>query len=605
VKSTTSATAAIIAVPFILLAAVSGAAAQTVEEGLTPLGVYDSGSGEGGSEIVAVDPATDQMFITNGTTNAVDIVSIVDPQAPLLVSSVDVSAYGDGIQSVAVGGGVFAVAVKAADPTANGTVAVFTTAGVFLASHEVGNLPDAIAFTPDGRFIVVANEGEPVCDGGVLDVDPPGSVSVIDTDATSGAVATADFTAYDGTEDALRADGIRIFFPGSSASQDLEPEYVAISPDGATAFVTLQENNAVAVVDIATATVSELLPLGYKDHNLAGNGLDPSNRDDAEAIANWNVLGMYMPDTISAVDIGGATYLVTANEGDSRDYDCYSEEERVKDFALASPPYAVGDEADSNLGRLKTTSAFPSVIDEGDLQQVFAYGARSFTIWDTDGNVVFDSGDQIEQQLVGTGFFNLDGDETDGRSDDKGPEPEAVATGVIDGRTFAFIGLERSGGVMMYDISDPANATFVDYLNTAEETSVGDVSPEGISFIAEEDSPTGEPLLAVSFEVSGTTRLMQVNTDEPPVTATPTTEPVTTEPVTTEPVTTEPVTTAAMPTATPSIPVPTTSSVPTTVANVLPETGGENGGLLTAAALTSIFGILCFWLARRPFRQTN
>ncbi|MFT4658441.1 MAG: 2',3'-cyclic-nucleotide 2'-phosphodiesterase/3'-nucleotidase/5'-nucleotidase, partial [Ilumatobacter sp.] len=303
----------------------------------------------------------------------------------------------------------------------------------------------------------------------------------------------------------------------------------------------------------------------------------------------------YMPDTISAADIGGATYLVTANEGDSRDYDCYSEEERVKDFALASPPYAVGDEADSNLGRLKTTSAFPSVIDGGELQQVFAYGARSFTIWDTVGNVVFDSGDQIEQQLVGTGFFNLDGDETDGRSDDKGPEPEAVATGVIDGRTFAFIGLERSGGVMMYDISDPANATFVDYLNTAEETGVGDVSPEGISFIAEEDSPTGEPLLAVSFEVSGTTRLMQVNTDEPPVTATPTTEPVKNEPVTT----------AAMPTATPSIPAPTTSSVPTAVTNVLPETGGESGGLLTAATLTSILGILCFWLARRPFRQTN
>lgn len=568
------------------------ARAQTTDEGLTPLGVYDSGGGEGGSEIVAVDPVSKQMFITNGASNAVDIVDISDPDAPALVASVDASPYGDGIQSVAVGDGMFAVAVKPADPTANGRVATFTTAGVFVADYEVGNLPDAITFTPDGRRIVVANEGEPVCDDEDLDVDPAGTVSIIDTSAAAGvAVSTADFTAYDGTEDALRADGIRIFFPGSSASQDLEPEYVAVSPDGATAFVTLQENNAVAVVDIATATVSELLPLGYKDHGLPGNGLDPSNKDDAEAIANWNVLGMYMPDTIAAVDIAGSTYLVTANEGDSRDYDCYSEEERVKDFTLAQPPYAPTDGDDERLGRLKTTSAFPSEFVDGELQQVYAYGARSFTIWSTDGEIVFDSGDEFEQQLLGTDFFNLDEDETDDRSDDKGPEPEALAVGVIDGRTFAFIGLERSGGVMMYDISDPANATFVDYVNTAETapeaeadaamlvTGGGDVAPEGISFISAADSPTGEPLLAVSFEVSGTTRLFQVDTIEQPAPTTTTTTMVT---------------------------VPSTDTTPTTLfdpTGVLPETGGESGRLLASAALATVLGLLAVGFARRPYRS--
>ena len=505
------------AIGAVLVTATAGGQAGADSVELTPLGVYDSGIGEGGSEIVAVDTFSDRMFITNGEENRVDIVDISDPDDPTLVTSVEVDG---GIQSVAVGHKVAAAAVQGDDDLDNGSVVLFDTNGDVIDEYEVGNLPDSIAFTPNGRYIVVANEAEPVCTSDDSWVDPAGSVSVIDI--RKGTVAAAGFEQWDGEEDALRAAGIRIFFPGSSASQDIEPEYVTIANNSRTAYVTLQENNAVAVVDIKSATVTDIVPLGYQDHSVPGFGLDPSNRDDAEVTINADVLGMYMPDSIAFANLDAGTFLVTANEGDARDYDCFSEEVRVKDFAdgegtetpdgteimgLAAP-YTADALEDEDLGRLKTTTAFPTSLNaDGEVEQLYSYGARSFTIWDLAGNVVFDSGQDFEDLLRGTPYYNLDEDVTDGRSDDKGAEPEALALGEVDGRTYAFVGLERSGGIAMYDITEPADSTFVDYVNTEP---LGDISPEGIAFVPADKNPTGTALIAVSFEVSGTTRLFEV-----------------------------------------------------------------------------------------------
>ncbi len=482
---------------------------------LVPLGVYEGGE-EGASEIVAFSPKKDYAYVTNGAANAIDIIDFSDPDEPELVTQVDLSPYGDGVQSVTAARKRVAAAVKNADDTQPGNVVVMDLHGNIEGVYEVGVLPDATAFTRNGRYVVVANEAEPVCADDVLVADPAGTVSIIDL--KRGTVATADFTKWDGKEDELRAEGVRIFFPGSSASQDLEPEYVTISRNGKQAFITLQENNAVAVVDIKGGYVSHLLPLGYKDHSAPGNGLDPSNRDDAELIQNWDVLGMYMPDAIATFKKRGKNYLVTANEGDARDYDCYSEEIRVGDFAPGEgiaqglgPAYAATDIDDENLGRLKTTTAFPTTLDGDDkVEQVYSYGARSFTIWDEYGNIVFDSGDDFGQLLLGTPYFNADDFETDGRSDDKGAEPEALALGKVDGRRYAFIGLERSGGIAVYDITKPASSFFVTYVNTQTSATDGDISPEGIVFISEDKSPTGEAMLLVSFEVSGTTRAFEI-----------------------------------------------------------------------------------------------
>ena len=560
-----------------------GSASAADGDGLTPLGVYVTPEGDGGSEIVVFDAATDQLFSTNGASNSIDIISIADPAAPKLVTSVSLAAYGDGVQSVAVGDGVIAVAVSAAAATDPGSVVIFTTAGVHQATYTVGFLPDMVTFTPDKTKVLVANEGEPECVVDADPFDPEGSISIIDI--AGGTVAHADFNEFDADKDDLLAAGVRIFFPGSTVSQDLEPEYIAVDDSGTTAYVSLQENNALAVVDIATATVTDIIPLGYKDHSVEGDGLDPSNRDDAEAVAPHNLLGMYMPDAIDAATIGGSTYLFTANEGDARDYDCYSEEIRVKDFAdgegtlvdgveakgLAAP-YEAGDLADDQLGRLKTTRAFPTELDDSQLvTQIYSYGARSFSIWDTSGNLVSDSGDDFGQLLKGSDFFNLDDDVTDDRSDDKGAEPEAIAVGEAEGRTFAFVGLERSGGIMMYDVTDPAAPEFITYVNTAtspateitEAAFTPDISPEGIAFIPAADSPSGEPLIAVSFEVSGTVRVFQVEAAPAPTT--------------------------------------TTTVAPTTPAPVLPPTGsdGESTMALVALALLMMGGG-AIMLAKRP-----
>jgi hypothetical protein len=198
---------------------------------------------------------------------------------------------------------------------------------------EVGALPDMLVFTPDGKRVLVANEGEP---NDAYDVDPEGSVSIIDlpndiTKLTQANVRTATFDKFN---DAELDPSIRIFGPGATVAQDLEPEYITVSKDSKTAWVALQENNAIAVLDIDSGEFTALRGLGFKDHRLPGNELDVSDRDKQINITNWPVFGIYQPDAIASYDYQGRTYIVTANEGDARDYDGFSEEFRVKDLML-------------------------------------------------------------------------------------------------------------------------------------------------------------------------------------------------------------------------------------------------------------------------------
>lgn len=501
-------------------------------ESLTALGErkFDVGA----AEIVAFDPLTDRLFVVNAQDAVVEVLNIADPANPVKVDDIDATALGAVANSIDVANGILAVAIEADPKTDNGVVAFYNTTDLSLIhSVTVGALPDMVTFTPDGMRVLVANEGEPNDD---YTVDPEGSISVIDLSAgvASATVATADFTAFNGSEAALRAEGIRIFGPGASAAQDFEPEYIAVSADGATAWATLQEANAVAVIDIATATVTDVLPLGYKDHSIPGNELDASNRDSRPAgdeavnIRSWPVMGMYMPDTIASYSFQGRTYYVTANEGDARDYDGYSEEERVGGLVLDPTvfPDAATLQLDENLGRLNSTTASGDIDDDGDHDVIYAYGARSFSIWDEDGKQVFDSGNDFEvKTALRHGLnFNSNNDENgsgDSRSDDKGPEPEAVAIGQLNGRSYAFIGLERMGGIMVYDVTNPEAPSFVQYFNDrdfsadVEQPGTGDYGPEGMKFVAAAGSPNGEPLLLVGNEISGTTAIYQISVISP------------------------------------------------------------------------------------------
>ncbi len=489
-------------------------------------GLFD----EGAAEIVAHDSSNQRIFKVNAAAASVEVLDINDPTNPTLIDTIDASALGASANGVAVHKGVVTVAIEAVDTQAPGVVAFYDAADLSLInSVTVGALPDMVTFTPNGRYVLVANEGEPNDD---YTVDPEGSVSIIDLrrGVTEARVRTADFLAFNGMEDELRAQAVRIFGPNASTAQDLEPEYITVSRNSRTAWVSLQEANALAVIDIKRAEVTDILPLGTKDHSLPGNALDASNRDDAINIANWPVKGMYMPDAIDSYTFRGRTYIVTANEGDSRDYDGFSEETRIKDLALDPIAFPDADvlQADENLGRLKTTTADGDIDGDGDFEALYSYGARSFSIWTADGELVFDSGSDFEEITAARlpDDFNSNNDENgsfDSRSDDKGPEPEGVVLGRILGRNYAFVGLERVGGIMVYDVTNPYKARFVEYVNNRDfivdaqlpdgsvNPLVGDLGPEGLDFIPWYQSPNRRPLLVVGNEVSGTTTVFQVN----------------------------------------------------------------------------------------------
>lgn len=488
---------------------------------LTPIGTYATGAfDEGGSEIVAYDPERFRAFSVNAQAGTVDVLDLSDPTAPTKVASLATP----GANSVAVQGRTVAVAEQAANKTDRGTLALFDARSLTLVKRvRAGALPDMVKLTDDGDWALVANEGEPegYCAG---QTDPRGSISVVDLrrGLARASARTASFERYDGKESSLRATGIRIFGPGASASQDLEPEYVTVDRSGRTAYVTLQENNAVAVVDIRSAAVRKLLPLGLKDHSVPGRGLDPSDKDGGARIGTWPVKGTYLPDSIASYAVKGSTYLVTANEGDARDWDCYAEEVRIKDVALDPSvfPDAATLQQDENLGRLNITTTSPQNA-KGEVTSLRAFGARSFSIRDTRGKLVWDSGDGLERLTakVHPELFNADhseSDSADSRSDNKGPEPEGLDLGSIRGRTYAFVGLERNSGIAVADITDPRRSTLVGYgvnrddAGDPEAGTAGDLGPEGVHFVAAQDSPNGKPLLLVGNEISGTTTVWQV-----------------------------------------------------------------------------------------------
>ncbi len=581
---------------------------------------YSTGSFDASAaEIPAYDAASQRLFVVNAEQGELDVLDLSDPENPVKIDAISAAgiAAGAEVNSVAASHGLVAVAIEADPKTDNGFVVLYQASDLtLLGSKEVGAQPDMVAFTPDGTRVLTANEGEPSDD---YQIDPDGSISIVDfSDPANPTVSTADFTAYNGQEDALRSQGVRIYGPGASAAQDLEPEYIAVSADGSTAWVVLQENNALAKVDIATATVTDIVTLGESDRSVAGNGIDASDDDGVIDIKTFaGVVGLYQPDAIHAYTVNGNTYLVTANEGDARawgeDNDAYWGEEadedavppvvcmpnaslgfveefRVKhlvhnsgfdrrcgddlppqlsalaDGALLDPAVfgycgaEAGDSGDCRdddvLGRLKITwtmgyktnaDGSPKMYNDageedagaGDrimYDTLYSYGGRSFSIRDEDGALVFDSGDAIEQFLASddcklgsdrsidcADYFNTghdEGDAMDSRSDAKGPEPEGLTIGQIGDKHFLFLGLERMGGVLVYDITDPTAPLYQDYLNSRETWDVdpdagnlegyGDLGPEGLVFIPAADSANGKALLVVGNEVSGSTAIYEV-----------------------------------------------------------------------------------------------
>lgn len=525
---------------------------QKANIALTVLGTYQTGVfDEGAAEISAYDPETYRLFVINADDAGIDVLSLADPTNPTLLFSIDVTPFGDKANSVAVKNGVLVAAIESDPKTDPGSAVFFDADGNYINDVEVGALPDMITYTPNGSYVLVANEGEPNDD---YSIDPEGSVSVIDLrkGVENATVSTAGFGDWETkinrcpagiVGDPSTSKCVRIFGANApTVAQDLEPEYIAVNHNSKKAYVTLQENNALAIVDIPSATVESVVGLGFKNHSETENALDPSDRDGAINIDPWPVWGMYQPDAIAAVKYKNRNYYITANEGDAREYiyedsqgneiEALVEESRVKSLTLDQGSFDMDVaelQADDNLGRLNVTNTM-GYNANGEFEQLFSFGARSISVWDDQGNQVYDSGDAIEQITAAAypNDFNSNNDENDSfesRSDNKGPEPEGVVVAKIFGRSYAFVCLERIGGIMIYDVTLPTSPQFIQYLNNRDfsvdaETpggdtnpAVGDLGPEGIIVISGGDSPTGQPLLVVANEVSGTTTVYGISKD--------------------------------------------------------------------------------------------
>jgi len=485
------------------------------------------------SEILAYDPGQKHLYSTYGSAGnaGIQVIQASNPTALADLGLIDMSTFG--------GQNVKSVSSVAADPLGRGFgVATFIPENsgsnpgrlVFfdpesktvLHSVEVGFHPDMVRFSADGSKLYVANEGEPVSEGAAPNfthLDSPGSISIIDlasvaakTDVTTignGQVGTYDFSGVD-------LSGIRIHpsndpdkTPGALRFRDVEPEY--ITELGGKLHVTLQENNAIGEFDLASRTWSKVTSLG-----TIAQTIDASDRDGGILI-NDVVRGMPMPDSITSFAAGGRNLLITANEGDGRPPDFAREghplflrdDPRVSELTL-DPVFKADLDAqyggsnaaaNSRLGRLRVSRYDADTDGDGDADQLLMFGTRSFTLWDADtGALVWDSGSFFETQtaLEIPGLFNSEGRAAtfDGRSPNKGPEPEGLTLGLVNGMTWAFVGLERVGGVMIFDVTDPNDPGFIDYINT------GEIAPEGMTFVSAGDSPTGVPLLFVGYEVS-------------------------------------------------------------------------------------------------------
>lgn len=522
------------------------------------------------AEIVQFHAGTSTIYATNGETNTIAVIdassvntaTMADPINTTSLTPTTIALPADingvtlgSLTSIAISGDLMAVAVPADVKTDNGYVLFYdgldSSSPAFLDSVEVGALPDMVTFTPDGGKVLVANEGEPSDD---YTIDPEGSITVINILASGEPEetgTTVGFSALNGTEADLMAQGMMFPNPAgrtingtaitSSVAKDLEPEYITATND--VAYVSLQENNGLAILDLEDLTV-DVVGLGTK--SWAGLNID-IQEDGAVSFGQYTGLyGVYQPDTIANFTWKDATFIVTANEGDAREYffeaadeaactaaggvdfdeddGClaYTDEVKVEDLTAAANSELAMLQATGEADDLRVTSAMGDADGDGEYDAAYAYGARSFTIWDQNGLVVYDSGDDFERitaSVHGAQFNNGDDEnEGDSRSENKGPEPEALTVGQVGDRTYAFIGTERMGGIFVYDVTNPYDVQFAEYIINRDLTEgltaddvIGDLAPESLVFVSAEDSPSGVPLLVVGSEVSGTVTVWQIN----------------------------------------------------------------------------------------------
>ncbi|MEK3988822.1 choice-of-anchor I family protein [Robertmurraya sp. FSL R5-0851] len=498
---------------------------ESINGKLSYIGNYQTGMSnkDGGiAEIVKYNKDNQKMYLVNGAAQSVDIVSIANMTSNnktefKIDTRLDIAAMGQAhgftsgdITSIDINTSekIIAIAVQGVTYQDNGSIVILNYDGKYIKHFEAGVQPDMVTFSHDFKYLLSANEGEPregYSAAGVM--DPKGSITIIDIKkgVNKATAQTIGFDKFDSQEAraTLVENGV-LLKPDAAPSVDLEPEYISVSDNSRYAYVSLQEANSVATIDLKTQEIISVKGLGFKDHNVEENALD-ALKDGQVNLTTQNLYGTYMPDGIDSQKIGGKRYLFTANEGDGREWGEY---EDTGSYTFPGTSF-------------KIDTILNTERDGLEADKTYIYGSRSFSIWDADTmEQVYDSGSDFER-ITGELYpeaFNSSNNKTelDSRSGKKGPEPEDIKVMKVNGKTFAFIGLERTGGIMMYDVTNVQKVKFHDYVNLrdfsgTDVSSSGDLAPEGLCLVEAKNSPTGKPLMLVANEVSGNVRVFEIN----------------------------------------------------------------------------------------------
>lgn len=483
----------------------------------------------GVAEIVTYNKDDKIFYVVSGVTQSIDLVKINSDGSTERKKRIEI---GEILEDKNINAGdmtsvsysdekkLLAVAVQDEDYKNNGHIVILDKEGNYKESFECGVQPDMVTFTKDGKYIISADEGEPR-EGYVNGIDPKGSVTIIDVENKSTNKVEFNINRVEALNNGV------LLKKDSNPAEDLEPEYIAVSDDNKTAFISLQENNAIASIDIESGDINYVKGLGFIDHSLEGNEIDAVRGKGKNAkidIKNDNFLGTPMPDGIAFLSKNGKDYILTANEGDAREWG------KKKNKYENTKSKKFDEKADK-----KTEYLDNDKTDGLDENKIYLLGGRSFSIYDASNLAkVYNSGSDFERitARIFPDFFNTSNDEDkgpdklDARSNKKGPEAENITVLNIKDKTYAIVGLERISGIMIYDITDPSNPVYKDYFNNrifiksvndGEEVGLekrGNIGPEGLCAIEAKDSPTGKPLALVANEVSGTVQVIEFNYSE-------------------------------------------------------------------------------------------
>ena len=472
------------------------------------------------AEISAYMPAQKKLFVV-GDAGIVEVVDLSNPGEAKKIAETTIPGNAS---SVTVHGDLVAVSMLEIEEWRDGQVQVmrYTDSLEVLGVYKVCSQPDMITFTPDGKNLLVACEGSPSKD---FAVDPEGGIAFLSVEKAGVAdlwknaeLTVARFDHLDTNR--LKNAGVRA--PGNQGFlKSLEPEYITVSEDSKLAWVSLQENNAIGIIDVPAKKIKKVFPLGYVDHSRNGFAIDAVSDGQIDIRNYYPLRGLRQPDGIAAFTAGDRRFVLTANEGaPMNDYKVWTDVAKLPELVAQG----ILDESvftEKMTKELKDLSVSTlERCDEGKLRTMngkcpFAYtfGSRSMSVFDGEtGKVVWDSGEMFERVLakIAPEYFNWnskkDKVKMDKRSSDKGCEPENVTVGEVGNRRYAFVGLERTSGIAVFDITEPVAPKLIDfYLDPLDR------GPEGVLFISADKSPiAGQALLVVGYEYSKTLTIYTV-----------------------------------------------------------------------------------------------